>query len=100
MDGDTWDLRRMIREAVGEALRRELPLLLHTQALEAPKRPDLPELLTVNEAAEAMRCGKSKAYDLINRGILRAVRNGRSVRVRREDVARWLQQNTESGGPP
>lgn len=45
------------------------------------KLDEAPEILTVREAAELLRCGRNQAYDLIRRGDLHAVKVGRSLRV-------------------
>lgn len=49
------------------------------------------EWLTVPEAAEELRIPRSRAYELIQRGELPAVRIGeRSIRVNRRELERFL----------
>ena len=47
-------------------------------------------LLKVNEVADALSLGKSKAYELVASGEIPSIRIGRAVRVRPEDVRQWL----------
>jgi excisionase family DNA binding protein len=42
------------------------------------------ETLKVREVAAILRCGRNQAYELIQRGEIRAVRIGRAIRVTRE----------------
>jgi len=51
------------------------------------------QCMTVNEVAEALRVSRSWVYTAIRDGILPAVRVGRSLRVRREVVAAFLDAN-------
>lgn len=48
-------------------------------------------LLTVTEVQEATQLGRTKVYELIRDGQLPIVRIGRSVRIRREALVRWLE---------
>ena len=52
--------------------------------------PSGPRFLTALEVAERMRVSKMTVYRLIRSGKLPAVRVGKSVRVRDEDVERYL----------
>lgn len=52
----------------------------------APALDALPELLTVEEIAAFLRCGRGTAYALIARGELPSVRIGRLVRVPRAAI--------------
>jgi excisionase family DNA binding protein len=45
---------------------------------------DNQETLKVREVAAILRCGRNQAYELIQRGEIRAVRIGRAIRVTRE----------------
>jgi excisionase family DNA binding protein len=56
------------------------------------KIEDLPQFLTVEEWRTWMRIGRSSAYDLIRRGIVPAVRWGRTVRISRDIVVRYVNQ--------
>lgn len=46
--------------------------------------------LTVREVADALRVSNMTVYRLINSGGLRAVRVGKSFRLREDDVNRYL----------
>ncbi len=48
------------------------------------------EYLKVPEVAKVLRIARSRAYDLVADGTIPAVRIGRSVRVSRRDLERWL----------
>lgn len=49
------------------------------------------EWLKVPEVAEVLRIARSRAYELIADGEVPAVRIGRSVRVNRRELDRWLE---------
>ncbi|MBS1819604.1 MAG: helix-turn-helix domain-containing protein [Acidobacteria bacterium] len=53
---------------------------------------DLPELLSVEEAATWLGIGRSLAYDLVGRGDLASVRLGRLLRVPRAALAAMVEQ--------
>lgn len=48
------------------------------------------EWLKVPEVAEELRIARSRAYELVADGEIPAVRIGRSVRVSRKELDRWL----------
>jgi excisionase family DNA binding protein len=50
------------------------------------------EYLKVPEIAEELRIARSRAYELVADGTIPAVRIGRSVRVSRKELERWLEQ--------
>lgn len=52
-------------------------------------------LMTVAEVQTATKLGRTKVYEMIRRGKLPVVRIGRSVRIRREALERWLAQLEE-----
>lgn len=52
--------------------------------------------LTVPEISVELRIARSKAYDLVASGSIPAVRIGRSLRVRRRDLERWLEEHRHS----
>lgn len=54
-----------------------------------------PILYKVPDVARAYQISRSAAYELVSSGKLRAVRFGRSVRVRREDVERLARELAE-----
>jgi prophage regulatory protein len=47
-------------------------------------------LLRAEEVAELLGLGRTKVFELLTSGELPTVRIGRCVRVRREDVTRWV----------
>lgn len=49
------------------------------------------EYLKVPEVAEFLRIGRSRAYELVGSGEIPSVRIGRSVRVSRRKLERWLE---------
>ena len=56
------------------------------------------ELLTVNEVADLLRVSNMTVYRLIKSNDLGSVRVGKSYRIRRDDIDRFLAQRyTEAG---
>ncbi len=51
---------------------------------------DAPDVLTVTEVAKLLRVGRNAAYALVQSGELWGVRVGRSIRVPRRSVERFL----------
>lgn len=49
------------------------------------------EWLKVPEVAEELRIARSRTYELVADGEIPAVRIGRSVRVSRKELDRWLE---------
>lgn len=49
------------------------------------------EYLKVPEVAEVLRIARSRAYELVGNGEIPSVRIGRSVRVSRRELERWLE---------
>ncbi|BBL79468.1 excisionase [Rubrobacter xylanophilus] len=49
------------------------------------------EWLKVPEVAEVLRIARSRAYELVASGEIPAVRIGRSVRVSRKELDRWVE---------
>jgi excisionase family DNA binding protein len=58
-----------------------------------------PLLLTPEEAAEALRVGRTTIYALMKVGDLRPVRIGRSTRISRAEIERYVDR-LEAPGPP
>ena len=50
------------------------------------------EWLKVPEVAEVLRIGRSRAYEMVAEGKIPSVRIGRSVRVNRRELDRWLER--------
>jgi excisionase family DNA binding protein len=57
------------------------------------------EWLKVPEVAQVLRIARSRAYELVAEGEIPSVRIGRSVRVSRMELDRWLaEQRQPSAG--
>ena len=49
------------------------------------------EYLKVQEVAAVLRIARSRVYELVGEGEIPSVRIGRSVRVSRNELERWLE---------
>jgi len=49
------------------------------------------EFMKVTEMAQELRIARSRAYELVADGTIPAVKIGRSVRIRRKELERWLE---------
>jgi excisionase family DNA binding protein len=62
----------------------------HHQSVAEPEAPrSSPLLLTVEEAAERLRIGKTKAYELVRSGALESVRIGRLRRIHQDAITQY-----------
>lgn len=52
-----------------------------------------PDILTVEEACEALRMGYNAVYELLNEGKLRAYKNGRVWRIPKKSLVKYIQEN-------
>jgi excisionase family DNA binding protein len=59
---------------------------------------DAPDVLTVPQAAQLLRIGRTAAYEAVRRGQIPAVRIGRSVRIPRHALERLLDVSSNGGG--
>ena len=50
----------------------------------------IPELLTLDEFCRVTNTGKTKAYQEINAGRLKAIKHGRCTRISREALHEWI----------
>ncbi len=50
------------------------------------------EYLKVPEVAEVLRIARSRAYELVGSGEIPSIRIGRSVRVNRRELDRWIEE--------
>lgn len=57
---------------------------------------EYPEILTVEDACEALRVGYNAMYELLNSGKLKAYRNGRVWRIPKDSIIKYIVQCTES----
>ena len=55
------------------------------------------EWLKVPEVAAVLRIARSRAYELVAGGEIPSVRIGRSVRVNRQELDRWLEERRQPG---
>jgi len=55
------------------------------------------EWLKVPEVAKMLRIARSRAYELVADGEIPSVRIGRSVRVSRRELDRWLEKQRQPG---
>jgi excisionase family DNA binding protein len=53
------------------------------------------EWLKVPEVAGVLRIARSRAYELVAEGEIPSVRIGRSVRVSRRELDRWLEEQRQ-----
>lgn len=53
------------------------------------------EWLKVPEVAQVLRIARSRAYELVGSGEVPSVRIGRSVRVSRKELDRWLEEQRQ-----
>ena len=56
---------------------------------------EYPDILTVEEACEALRMGYNAMYDLLNSGKLKGYRNGRVWRVPKLAVKEYILENAK-----
>lgn len=54
------------------------------------KDGELPLVLTVAEAGEALRIGRTAAYEIVRCGKLQSIRVGRTIRVPRDAITEFL----------
>jgi excisionase family DNA binding protein len=53
-------------------------------------------LLRVDEAAQLLSMGRSTLYAMAAAGTIPTVRVGRSLRIPRDELNRWIEQRTEA----
>ena len=53
-----------------------------------------PSLMTIEEASAYLRLSRAKVYAMAQSGQIPTVRMGRSVRVRRDRLERWLDEHS------
>ena len=50
----------------------------------------IPELLSIEDFCKLTRMGKTRAYQLIADGEIKAVKNGKLTRIKREAMRDWI----------
>jgi excisionase family DNA binding protein len=56
-----------------------------------------PALMTVSEVAAVLKFSRGHVYELVRRGELAAVRCGRTVRIRQQDLEAWQSRHQTTG---
>ena len=56
---------------------------------------DYPDILTVEEACEALRVGYNAMYDFLNTGKLKAYKNGRVWRIPKVAVKKYILEKSQ-----
>ena len=54
-----------------------------------------PEILTVEEACEALRIGYNAMYELLNSGKLKAYKNGRVWRIPKSSIIKYILETSK-----
>lgn len=57
---------------------------------------EYPDILTVEEACEALRVGNNAMYELLNSGKIRAYKNGRVWRIPKNSIKEYICSNVKS----
>ncbi len=57
---------------------------------------EYPDILTVEEACEALRVGYNAMYELLNSGKLKAYKNGRVWRIPKTSLKEYLINSTKN----
>ena len=65
---------------------------------ESNNQQTINRLLTGNDVAKILSVSRTHAYHLIRHGYIPSIRLGRSVRVRQEDLVRFISDNVNTGG--
>ena len=56
---------------------------------------ELGPILTVPETAKYLKLSKSKVYYLVQRNQIPHIKIGKNVRIRREDLQKWLEERAQ-----
>ena len=51
---------------------------------------EYPDILTVEETAEALRVGSNALYELLNEGKVKAYKNGRVWRIPKDSIKKYI----------
>ncbi len=62
----------------------------------ASARSDLPLLLDTAEAAKLLSLSRAKVCDMASHGEIPSIRFGRSLRIPRDPLVAWIEQNTNA----
>ena len=58
---------------------------------------EYPDILTVEETAEALRVGYNALYELLNEGKVKAYKNGRVWRIPKETIKAYILDSSNLG---
>jgi len=89
---------RAVQESVSELKREIMAVLAQNGVRHEPSVPsseEASEWLTLADLAAWLKVGKTIAYQLVSSREIPSYRIGRSIRVRRKDVERWLERNRQ-----
>ena len=56
---------------------------------------EYPDILTAEEACEALRVGYNAMYELLNSGKLKAYKNGRVWRIPKESIRQYILETSQ-----
>jgi len=56
---------------------------------------DLPEILTVQEAAKFLRLKRSTAYELVRQGVIPSMRLGRQIRIPKAGIEKLIARSMQ-----
>jgi len=56
---------------------------------------DFSDILTVDEACEALKIGRNALYELVNTGKLKAYKNGRVWRIPKISIQQFILENSK-----
>jgi excisionase family DNA binding protein len=76
----------------GWLLVATLPHLVFVRALPMPVPEDLPLLLTIRQFSAQVNLSRSKIYELIRSGQIRCFKDGRSVRIPRQELTNYVSE--------
>jgi excisionase family DNA binding protein len=62
------------------------------------KRPEYSEVLTPEELAQYLKCGRTYAYQLLANEAIPSFKLGRLRRIRRQDAERFLERAVDESG--
>jgi len=71
-------------------VRQRRPRPRATATSPSPSTPTPDSLISVTDAADLLGVGRSKLYELMNRGVIASVKIDRCRRIRRSEVDRFI----------
>ena len=58
---------------------------------------EYPDIVTVEEMSDMLRCGKNAAYQYLNSGEIKAIRNGKRFLIPKIAVCEFVMANMKTG---